>query len=49
MNKKLNNFDIADEYQKILLNTIFSLAFYKNDFKNVLVYDTPLAMQSWKK
>ena len=49
MNKKLNNFDIADEYQKILLNTIFSLVFYKNGFKNVLVYDTPLAMQSWKK
>ena len=37
---QLNNFDIVDEYQKILVNTIFSLAFYKNDFKNVLVYDT---------
>ena len=41
---QLNNFDIVDEYQKILVNTIFSLAFYKNGFKNVLVYDTPLAM-----
>ena len=43
-NSGVYNFDIADEYQKILLNTIFSLAFYKNGFKNVLVYDTPLAM-----
>ena len=34
---------------KLLVNSIFSLAIYKSGFKNISIYDTPLVMQPWIK
>ena len=34
---------------KLLVNSIFSLAIYKSGFKNIVIYDTPLVMQPWIK
>lgn len=33
--------------EKLLVNSIFSLAIYKSGFKNLIIYDTPLVMQPW--
>ena len=43
LKNKINSSD------KLLVNSIFSLAIYKSGFKNISIYDTPLVMQPWIK
>ena len=46
INDLKNNINLSD---KLLVNSIFSLAIYKSGFKNINIYDTPLVMQPWIK
>ena len=41
--------DYINLSDKLLVNSIFSLAIYKSGFKNIYIYDTPLVMQPWIK
>jgi len=38
-----------DPSDRLLVNSIFSLAIYKSGFNNIAIYDTPLVMQPWIK